>query len=557
MEIYRNGLLINTQPVNAGLQNIDTRSLPGGIYEVEVRLIEDGKTTSTTSELVYKPNNWRNHDQRWRYNLFAGRETKLLSNWEEQSNGEMTGGASFNYLVHPSVILGLSGRQVKGAMQLGTSVDWTLSNSASIYANVYQTQKHGTGADLNALYNYGTGSLVFNHSRSWLDTRNTYETLADGTRLRKRATYVGQTSNSSVSMNHRFGPKSSASARLSYAQGHTKGYGLDLGWSQTTHLFGSDGNWRLSAFDRPTSSSTVGKRNRGVDLSISLALGGPREQWSASLGSRTSRDGERDSNASVTYSRSLENHLLQSVSATATTDTYGVGLSGRASFENQFFNGDGFVQRSSYNGKLSGGLNLDNTIAIGGGKAVMASEYSGRGAGMIVDVQSDVDGITLRADDLSGSSTILRPGRNFIPLTAYKNSSVSFDFQGTDVPAATIQPARSRYHLNKGGVDYRAINVVQTVTVLGRLVDQQGSPLKGHHVINHASRGITEVDGFFSMEMNARTPTLEVRRGEQLLCQFRIDTKNAKKEKDVLQIGDLRCHPDTLAESKNNPQIAG
>lgn len=187
----------------------------------------------------------------------------------------------------------------------------------------------------------------------------------------------------------------------------------------------------------------------------------------------------------------------------------------------------------------------------------MASEYSGRGAGMIVDVQSDIEGISLRADDLIGSSTILRPGRNFIPLTAYKNSSVSFDFEGTDVPAATIQPARSSYHLNKGGVDYRTINVVQTVTVLGRLIDSQGRPLNGHHIINHASRGITEVDGFFSMEMNARTPTLEVRKGEQLLCQFRIDTKHTKKEQDVLQIGDLRCHPDTLAESKNTPQTAG
>ena len=557
VEIYRNGLLVNTQPVQAGLQSIDTRFLPGGIYEVEVRLVEDGQTTSTTSELVYKPNNWRNHDQRWRYNLFAGRETKLLSNWDDQSSGDMTGGASLNYLLHPRVVLGLSTRQVRGNMQLGTSIDWTLVNNASLYANVYQTQNHGTGADLNALYSYGTGSLVFNHTRSWLDTRNTYETLADGTRLRKRTVFVGQTSNSSISINHRVSTKKSFSARLSHADGYTKGYGLDLGWAQTTHVFGSDGNWRLSVFDRPASQSSGSERNRGVDLSVSLALGGPGEQWSASLGSRTSRDGERDNNASLTYSKTLEDHLLQSVAATVTTDTYGVGMSARANIQTKALNGDGFVQRSSYNGKFTGGLNLDNTLAVGGGKAVMASEYSGRGAGMIVDVQSDVDGISLRADDLSGSSTILRPGRNFIPLKAYKNSSVSFDFEGTDVPAATIQPARSSYHLNKGGVGYRAINVVQTVTVLGRLIDAQGSPLKGHHIINHASRGITEVDGFFSMEMNARTPTLEVRKGDQLLCQFRIDTKNTKREKDVLQIGDLRCHPDTLAESSNTPQIAG
>lgn len=64
VEIYRNGLLVNTQAISAGLQTLDTRPLPGGIYEVEVRLIEDGQITSTTQELVYKPSNWRNHEER-------------------------------------------------------------------------------------------------------------------------------------------------------------------------------------------------------------------------------------------------------------------------------------------------------------------------------------------------------------------------------------------------------------------------------------------------------------------------------------------------------------
>lgn len=40
VEIFRDGLLINTQSVPAGLQTLDTRPLPGGIYEVEVRLID-------------------------------------------------------------------------------------------------------------------------------------------------------------------------------------------------------------------------------------------------------------------------------------------------------------------------------------------------------------------------------------------------------------------------------------------------------------------------------------------------------------------------------------
>jgi hypothetical protein len=134
---------------------------------------------------------------------------------------------------------------------------------------------------------------------------------------------------------------------------------------------------------------------------------------------------------------------------------------------------------------------------------------------------------------------------------------VSFDFEGNHVPAASIQPPRSSYHLNKGGVEYRKVTISKTVTVLGRLIDPQGKPLKGHHIINHASRGVSEVDGFFSMEMNAGSPTLEVRSGNEVLCQFRLDPNNARSENDVLMIGDLRCSAETLADANFKSEKAG
>lgn len=556
VEIYRNGLLINTQAVAAGLQTLDTRPLPGGIYEVEVRLVEDGLTTSTTQELVYKPGNWRNAEDRWRYNLFAGRETKLFSNWDEQASGAVTAGASLNYLLHPRVILGLSARQVREQLQYGSSVDWTVADNTSLYANVYQTREHGTGLDLQGLYSFGATNLVFSHNRSWLDTRDTYETLPDGTRLR-RNTFVGQASNSALSVNHRLDAKNTLNMRVSHSQGNVEGAGLDLGWSRHDSFFGSDANWRFSVFDRPGSAGTNDQRNRGVDVSLSVNLGSDGRQISGSIGTRTARDGGRDNNASITYRQNLTDHVLQSVSATAITDTYGVGLSGMANFSTDVVSGDGFVQRSSFNGDFSGGLNLNSTFVAGAGKMLLSSQYQGNGAGMIIDVETDLDEIALRADDLGGGSAVLRPGRNYVPVSAYKSSSVSFDFEGNHPPAANIQPARSSYHLNKGGVAYRKITVMKTVTVLGRLLDERGAPLKGHHVINHASRGVSEVDGFFSMEMSASAPTLQVRYQNQLLCQFRLDPSTAPNENDVLMIGDLRCTPDTLAEANHKGETAG
>ncbi|MNP79671.1 hypothetical protein D3C76_1775730 [compost metagenome] len=59
------------------------------------------------------------------------------------------------------------------------------------------------------------------------------------------------------------------------------------------------------------------------------------------------------------------------------------------------------------------------------------------------------------------------------------------------------------------------------------------------------------------MEMNAGSPTLEVRHGNQLLCQFRLDPGNARSENDVLMIGDLRCTPQTLADANHMAESAG
>ena len=79
------------------------------------------------------------------------------------------------------------------------------------------------------------------------------------------------------------------------------------------------------------------------------------------------------------------------------------------------------------------------------------------------------------------------------------------------------------------------------MTLVGRLLDTQGLPLKGYHVLNHASRGVTEVDGFFSMELSANAPTLEVVRGDKVVCQFTLDLAALPMEGDVLMAGDLFC----------------
>lgn len=539
VEIYRNGVLINSQAVQPGLQTLDTRVLPSGIYEVEVRLLEDGQETSRTQEFVYKPSNWRNLDARWRYNVYLGQQKSLLSNWEGEQDGGLSAGVLTNYLLDPGVVLGLSAQHVDRTMQYGTSLDWDIDDRLKLYGNVYQTDGKGNGYDLQLIRNHTKGSLVLSHSRSRvLSSRSVRQDLSS-------QDDVLQTS---LSLNHRVSNRSTATVRLAHSSGAASGLGIDLGWAFYGKVLGSDANWRLSLFDRPGSLSTGQARNRGVNLSLSMSLGEPGRRVGVNLGSRTSRDGGRDQNASLTYQQDVDIGAIRTVSGTATFDRYGMGLAGNAQFHNQYLYGDAYAQTSSYNDQLSAGLNMYSLVALGSGQMALSGQFMPPEAGLIVDVQTDLPELRLRADDLQGGSTPLRPGRNVIPVAAYKAGNVQVDFADAADPGAVIQPSSIDYHLNRGGVEYRELRVLRTVTVLGRLVDAQGNALSGVSVINHASRSVSEPGGYFAVQMSQSAPSLEIRRGKQALCLLELDLDKYRHEDTVVLAGDLSCSRDQLAQ---------
>lgn len=559
VEIYRAGVLINSQPVQPGLQTLDTKVLPGGIYAVEVRLVEDGQLTSTSEEFIYKPANWTRLDEPWRYNLYLGRQENLLSNWDRSRQGSFTAGMMSNYLVHPRVVLGVSAQRVADLMQYGTSLDWDLFDRVKVFGNVYQTEQRGNGYDLQGLWNYDAGSVVLTHNRAWQRYPRASDYWDERERPREERSARGQlTTQTSLALHHRLDRRHSLTARISRSEGATNGNTLDLGWGYFGQLFGSDTNWRLSLFDRPlTASSGAGQhsssaRSRGVNLSMNMAMGAPDRRLSVGMGSRSGRDGERDVNGIVSYQQDVKYGALSALGGSVSADRYGSSVGANARLQSQAVFGDAFVQTSSYNHSVGGGLNLESTLALGGGAVALSGQYQTYDAGLIVDVESDVNDLELRADDYSGSGALLRPGRNIVPVGAYKVGNLVFDFAGSEAHAAVIQPPSLGYHLNRGGVGYQKIRVMRTVTVLGRLIDVHGDAISGAMVINHASRTVSEADGFFAVEMSESTATLEVRHNGSRMCFLRLDERHAKRENDVLLVGDQTCTAQSLATVPDN-----
>jgi hypothetical protein len=532
VEIYRDGQLINSQQVISGLQALDTKVLPAGIYEVELRVLEDGQVTERRREMIYKPMNWQNPDESWRFNLFVGQQTRLFSNWEEDTAQLLSSGIMLNHLLTPSVIVGASSQYIDQRWQHGLSADWSLDDRWRLFGNLMTTQALGSGFDLQALYHYGEGSLVLSHQQ-----QRQQEQVGEESRDFKQ---------SNLSLQQRLDERHSANLYLAHQVG--RGLGADLGWRYNGDLLGQTVSWNLTVFDRPGSISTDNARDRGGMLSLSMNLGGERSLLAIGIGSRTSRSGGQERNASLGYQQQLEWGALQSVGANLTTDSYGVGTAGYARFQGALARGDAHLQSSSYNRALSGGLNLDSTLAFGDeGSLTLTGQSQGYEAGMIVDLESDMPELTLRADDDQGGNIKLRPGRNLIPVAAYRSGAVQLDMAEHDAPSVSIRPNMLPYHLNKGGVAYHQVRVMKTVTVIGRLLNEQGAPLKGAMVVNHAGRTVSEADGFFAVEMSERNPSLQVEYQGAQQCDLALDTARAEHQQKVLLLGDLVCSAQTLA----------
>ncbi|ACA93822.1 conserved hypothetical protein [Burkholderia orbicola MC0-3] len=541
VEIYRNGALIHSQAVQPGLQVVDTRPLPSGIYEVEVRLVEDGQVTSTQHELVYKPAAWSDPTQRWKYAFFAGQERNLIG--EDRSHAFTAGGA-INYLAHPRVVLGASAQHVADANVFGASLDWQFTDRARTYWNVYHSSKHGVGGDVQILMPYRDGSVSLSHSQRWQRSDRRHRNGRSSVRS-------GKVQDSAITWSHRFTPQTSIMSRASYASGATTGLGVDLSVSHRHSLFGNDLTWRVSGFDRPT-GTLARTRNRGVDLGLSIALGKEKRSYNVNLGTRSGSDGQRDHYASLGVRQELDAGFFKSVGANGTVDRYGLSMGATTQFEHSVARGDAFLQRSSKEGGIAGGMNLSSTVGTNGKSAAVSGKgnaFNGESA-VIVDLASDFEDVKVHAQDTSGGSIELRPGRNLVPVSAYRAGRLQYFFDRSQAPAATLQPAATHYHLNKGGVGYEKVHVMKTMTVIGRLVDHSGKPVRAAHLSSPAGRSVTEADGFFALEVSHAKPVVKVEKGGKPLCTLHLKPQDHQMEGDSLIVGELECEQEqTNADS--------
>lgn len=533
VEIYRNGSLVHTQPVKAGLQPVDTAPLPGGIYAVELRVIEDGSITSSTHQWVYKPTLWTNTQRRWRYNAFAGRQLRGAPGDGDFRREGPAYGAAANVLVHPRLILGLSASKQADGHATTASFTAQPTEESMLHANAYRASKTGHGGDIQFSINATRTNFGLSYGDTWITTPSNVRFSA----MRRRTwSFAGS-----------LRPSQATTVNLRLAgRKPERGVSYDLALERLFAAKGGTTVVRASIFDRPLLVDKRPKSNRGFELNATLALSTPARPWSATLGRHRDVERRNETYARVDYRRSAEG-MIPLIHGDISADRHGLGTAGGVQFLNRYLRGDVFAARSSLDGQWAGGLNMDTTFALGAGYASIGGAPGLRFARsmMAIDVEGESPGSRVRAFVRDGESVLLRPGRNLVAVQPFVANRVNFDVEGSTASVTQLDRRAVDFRTNAGDVLHARVSMTQTITTLGRLMDPAGRPLAGALVTSSVDRTVTEASGVFSLAIGKGQSALTVSRDEQGLCKVDNLLLNLSGDDDLAMLGNVVCKPST------------
>ncbi|WP_051546309.1 TcfC E-set like domain-containing protein [Tatumella sp. UCD-D_suzukii] len=537
-EVWRDGRLIHTQQLQAGVQALDTRQLPGGIYDITIKIIENGQTTDTQQAQIYKPQGWSDPNRRWRMTLWGGQRRTLATG--DTGTGRETpfaAGGGIDVLAHPRAILGVSTAVTEKEQQVRTRANITLSPDDTLFAQYtlgnmeYQANRN---TDIRYYRNIPGGGSA---SLFWRST--TTDIYGHRTASRQQ----GDTWGSSLSL--RMPWSTSLIVNGQYMNtAWRRGVGTDVSVTTLATVAGHDMNFRVSAYDTPGFNSQ--RRDHGVSFGVSLSLA-PAARHTVSA--ETGMSGNQGYSSLNYQWQPGNNSSLRSLGGGVSYSPQNTVFSGNATVDTPFVSGDAYVQHNTQGSSNTAGGNLSQVLVMGGGKVASANGNASRSmeSALIVDVDSEDDTTGILASGTS-AETRLKPGRNIVPAELWKKDTVQFSASGGE--SVQVFPSQESMQMRRGSVKYISVKAVKTFTVVGMLLDTQGEVLKNRYVSSDVSGGIINAEGVLTLDSGVTNRMLSIRaeKGQPALqCELPAGMDKTKK---VQFISTVTCRAAGSGEHK-------
>ncbi len=529
-EVWLNNRLIYSQQLQPGIQAIDTRRLPSGIYNITINTLENGKIVDTQIAQVYKPLGWQNPNQKWRLNFWGGQKRDLVISRKNttENNNAFIGGGAVDYLLTPRVILGSSFLMTAEKYQLSARSTVTLSSNDSLFAQYTLTDddsRKNSSADLRYYRTLSPGNSmnVFWRRTSYQSYRST-----------ESSQQVGNTWGASLFTQLPW--SSSLTLNGQYMKNPSReGFGIDAALATKAILANRDVNFRVSAYDRPGFNQK--NREQGVTFGVSMSLM-PTARHALSVDA-----GINDSNSysSINYQwQPQDEGALRWLQAGISQSGGNTLMNGNGALESRALSGDAYVQHYVQDNSTTVGINLSQTLLLGDGKFAASSGERGLGmdSAVIVDLESDDPDMQIVASD-SVSETKLFHGRNVIPTDVWKNESIQFYSMGGH--NGKVFPEYESMQMNRGSVKYLKLKAIKTTVLVGMLQDNRGQMLRHRQVISDISSGVINAEGVLTLDTGINNQKLTVLADGQLpalSCQL-PDALSSEKAVQFFPV--IRC----------------
>lgn len=537
-EVWRDGRLLRTQQLQAGVQALDTRQLPGGIYDITIKIIENGRLVDTQQAQIYKPQGWNNPDRRWRMKLWGGQRRTIATGdgqlWEDNP---FSVGGGVDILAHPRVILGFSGAATEKEQYVRSRANITLSPDDSLFAQYtlgdteYQSNQN---TDIRYYRNIPGGGSA---SLFWRST--TSDLYGHRTRSRQQ----GDTWGSTLSL--RLPQSTFLILNGQYMDtAWRKGVGADISVTTLATLAGREMNFRMSAYDRPGFNDN--RRDHGVSFGVNISLApAARHSISAETGMN-----QNEGYSSLNYQWQPGNDgYIRSVGGGVSYSSLNTVFSGNATIDTPYVSGDGYIQHNTQGSTTTAGGNLNQVLVMGGGRvaSVNANSSSSMESALIVDVDADDETAGILASGAM-AETRLKAGRNIVPAELWKKETVQFSARGGE--SVQVFPNSDSIQMQRGSVKYIKVKAVKTFTLVGMLQDERGNVLKNRYVSSDVSGGVINAEGVLTLDSGVANKRLSIRaKAGQPALQCALPT-NLDKEKNVQFISTLACRQADERNSK-------
>ncbi len=524
IEIFRDGILLESSYYDAGNQILDTSALPHGAYSIDIRITDSAGNVSNEQHYYAKSSRLPPRDQSLYFMQAGSYYQRNLSFIGAIDNNEMddsflragltrrvtdqsSASLAFSYQDNTAAVEGaLYHRGINHEYQIGTALQQT---GAAAFNLGYRYERENISFNLSAQKSIGRSESILPGAMgaqisSTLDLRHRFGVTSV---FYREASTLNQYNQSNYGLRFRGNPIRTGGGRFSSSFELSRNNGELLG---------------LLAFNY-----NLGRGNRDSIFNPRVALvNNPDSGIGDFGGSWQTRWAHRQSAQHNTYySLRADADTRQSVMA-------------RMEAERSWGSTDLSARHVMDAGltEFTGGLNTSFLTNFKSNKVGNGKNYS---SGVIVEVKGDksldaqfnvmVDGVV--------KATLGGGKKTFIPLAAYKTYKIHVESIGNDL--VVLSGETYTHTLYPGNVVDLAWTAKSITVLVGQIRDAEGNTIANALIANAEGFATTDENGYFQAEIDSESAVLNLRKGQET-CTVKLPALT-NQDKQVYFLGALSC----------------